>query len=116
MSNTKGTPRTSSDHDPQHLVIPQATLRGVRFHLGSTRSGMLAGAPPSWGTRTGFYTEELRELSCSSPERVRKADLREADLRGARLEGVDLYLVDLRGAQLDELGLQQARLTGAILD
>jgi uncharacterized protein YjbI with pentapeptide repeats len=38
-----------------------------------------------------------------------------ADLRGARLDGVDFYLVDLRGALIDDDALEHAERTGGIL-
>lgn len=96
--------------------LREADLRGASFHPGSTRSGLLSGAPASWGTRTGFYTEDLRELAHHSPELARKADLREADLRGARLDGLDWYLIDLRGARLDPEARGLAARCGALLD
>ena len=40
-----------------------------------------------------------KEQGFKAPEEIRKADLRRADLRGARILETDFYLVDLRGAQ-----------------
>ena len=86
-----------------HVAWPDADLRDAdlthaSFHLGSSRSGLVLSAPASWGTRTGFYTDEYKEQGFKSPEEIRKADLRRADLRGAKILATDFYLVDLRGA------------------
>jgi fluoroquinolone resistance protein len=86
------------------------------FHLGSTRSGVLVGAPPSWGTRTGFYPRDDGLDSSARPEKVRKADLRDCDLRGAQLDRCDFYLVDLRGALLSASQVDHLRRCKAILD
>ena len=93
-----------------------ADLRGATFHLGSSRSGLLFTPIASEGSRTGFYTDESLEQHFQAPEEIRKANLRGSDLRGAKVEGVDFYLVDLRGAFLDPEQLAQAQRTGAILD
>ena len=50
-----------------------------------------------------------------SPEEIRKANLRGADLRGAKIDHVDFYLVDLRDAIYDPSQVEQLRRTGAIL-
>ncbi|MBI2922457.1 MAG: pentapeptide repeat-containing protein [Planctomycetes bacterium] len=69
----------------------------------------------SEGTRTGFYTDDAGEQDFKPPEEIRKADLRGADLRFARVLDTDFYLVDLRGAKYTlEQGEHFAR-TGAIL-
>lgn len=86
------------------------------FHLGSTRSGLLVGAPPSWGTRTGFYPRDDGLDSSARPEQIRKADLRECDLRGAQVDRCDFYLVDLRGARLSASQVEHLRSCKAILD
>ncbi|MBL8849102.1 MAG: pentapeptide repeat-containing protein [Planctomycetaceae bacterium] len=96
--------------------LRDADLRDATFHLGSSRSGLVGSPIASEGSRTGFYTDESTEQYFQAPEDIRKANLRGADLRGARIDGVDFYLVDLRGAQLDPHQLQQLRGTGAILD
>ncbi len=93
-----------------------ADLRGATFHMGSSRSGLVNSPIAMEGSMTGFYTEDLEQLHFKRPEEVRKAALCGADLRGAKIKGVDFYLVDLRGARLDPAALQQARQTGAILD
>ena len=48
------------------------------------------------GSRTGFYTDDYEEQYYRPPEEVRKANLRGADLRGAKVSDADFYLVDLR--------------------
>lgn len=93
-----------------------ADLRGALFHYGSTRCGMVGSPYPSHGTRTGFYTDPMEELYYKDPEAVRKAAIIDSDLRGANIEGVNLYLVDLRGSQLDPWQREQATAMGAILD
>ncbi len=50
------------------------------------------------------------------PETIRKASLFGCDLRGAKIEGVDFYLVDLRKAKYDPEQRDQLIATGAILD
>ncbi len=93
-----------------------ADLRGVSFHMGSTRSGLVGSVIPCEGSRTGFYTDDYDEQSYKSPEEIRKANLCGADLRGAILDDVDFYLVDLRGAQFDEKYAEHLRRCGAILE
>lgn len=80
--------------------LRNADLRGATFHLGNARSGLVGSELASEGTRTGFYTDESLEEHFKAPEQVRKANLQGADLRGAKLDGVDFYLVDVRGAKL----------------
>jgi uncharacterized protein YjbI with pentapeptide repeats len=93
-----------------------ADLRGVSFHLGSTRSGLVGSPIACEGSRTGFYTDDYDEQTYKSPEEIRKANLCGADLRGAHFYGVDFYLVDLRGA-LFTTGLKDFfRSSGAILE
>ena len=69
----------------------------------------------SEGSRTGFYTDDYEEQYYKAPEEIRKANLCRADLRGARIDGVDFYLVDLRGAQYDAEHEDHFRRCGAIL-
>ncbi len=95
--------------------LREADLTNASFHLGSSRSGLVMAAPASWGTRTGFYTEELRDEHFKRPEELRKADLRGADLRGARIFDTDFYLVDLRGALYTDDQARHLRGCGAIL-
>jgi uncharacterized protein YjbI with pentapeptide repeats len=93
-----------------------ADLRGVSFHMGSSRSGLLITPIASEGTRTGFYTDDCNEQHFKSAEEIRKANLCRADLRGAKIDGVDFYLVDLRGALYDPEQEAVFRKCGAILD
>lgn len=95
--------------------LRHADFTGAQFHLGSSRSGLVFGAPPGEGSRTGFYTDDAVELARLRPEEFRKASLRGADLRGAQLLRTDLYLVDLREARLDPEQRAHARACGAIL-
>jgi uncharacterized protein YjbI with pentapeptide repeats len=88
--------------DWEDADLRDVDFAGATFHMGSSRSGLVDSEIASEGTRTGFYTDESLEQTFKSPEEVRKANLCGADLRGAKLVGVDFYLVDVRGAQLDE--------------
>lgn len=101
--------------DWENADLRNANLTGATFHMGSSRSGLVDSYLASEGTRTGFYTDDLEELYFKSPEEVRKANLRGADLRGAKIDHVDFYLVDLRDAKLDLRQRAQAARTGAIL-
>jgi uncharacterized protein YjbI with pentapeptide repeats len=95
--------------------LRSADLRGASFHLGSSRSGLIFSPIACEGSRTGFYTDDLEEQYYKPPEEVRKANLCGADLRGARLEGADFYLVDLRQARYDAEQDMYLRRCGAIL-
>ncbi|MSR63012.1 MAG: hypothetical protein EXS08_11260 [Planctomycetes bacterium] len=95
--------------------LTHADLTHASFHLGSSRSGLVLSAPASWGTRTGFYRDDLRDQNFKAPEEIRKANLRNADLRGARIEDADFYLVDLRGARYSSEQERHLRGCGAIL-
>jgi hypothetical protein len=68
------------------------------------------------GSRTGFYTDELYEQEFKSPEEIRKANLHGADLRGAKIDNLDFYLVDLRGALYTADQEAHFRRSGAILE
>jgi uncharacterized protein YjbI with pentapeptide repeats len=92
-----------------------ADLRGAIFHMGSSRGGLVDSVIASEGTRTGFYTDEYEEQHFKAPEEIRKANLVGADLRGARVEDADFYLVDLRGALYDDEQGRHFRRCGAIL-
>lgn len=94
--------------------LRDADLSRASFHLGSSRSGMLF-AGTSEGTRTGFYTDELRDLGHKDPAEVRVADLRGADFTGAHTDDTDWYRVDLRGARHDAAQRRHMAATGAIL-
>jgi uncharacterized protein YjbI with pentapeptide repeats len=104
-----------ADIDWENVSLAGADLRGATFHMGSSRSGLVGSPYACEGSKTGFYTDDYEDLSFKRPEEVRKANLCGADLRGARAEGVDFYLVDLRGAKMDRAVLEQARNTGTIL-
>jgi uncharacterized protein YjbI with pentapeptide repeats len=78
-----------------------ADFRDANFHMGSSRSGLVDSFLASEGTRTGFYTDDFDEQHFKAPEEIRKANLRGADLRGARVFDTDFYLVDLRNALYD---------------
>ena len=92
-----------------------ANLQGAVFHMGSARSGLVDSPLASEGTRTGFYTDDFDQQSYQSPEQIRKANLCGADLRGAKVDGVDFYLVDLRGAKYDADQLEHFQRCRAIL-
>jgi uncharacterized protein YjbI with pentapeptide repeats len=93
-----------------------ADLIGSTFHMGSSRSGLVGSPIACEGSRTGFYTDDLDDMTFKRPEEVRKANLSGADLRGVKGSSVDFYLVDLRGAKLDPELMAQARSTGAIFE
>ncbi|MBE7464616.1 MAG: pentapeptide repeat-containing protein [Planctomycetes bacterium] len=99
----------------------RADLRGAcfanaSFHMGSSRSGLVHSPLACEGSRTGFYTDEFYEQSFKAPEAIRKANLRGCDLRGAKIEDIDFYLVDLRDAKLDPEQRDHLRRCGAILE
>lgn len=95
--------------------LRDANLTGASFHMGSSRSGLVGSPIACEGSRTGFYTDDYNDQDFKAPEEIRKANLCGADLRGAKVEGVDFYLVDLRGAKYTpEQGEHFAR-CGAIL-
>ena len=66
-------------------------------------------------SRTGFYTDEFDQQYYKSPEEIRKANLRGADLRGAIVGGTDFYLVDLREAKYTDQQRRHFRQCRAIL-
>jgi uncharacterized protein YjbI with pentapeptide repeats len=101
--------------DWEQCDLKRADLRGCTFHLGSSRSGLVDSPYPGHGSKTGSYTDEFGEQYFKTPEMIRKANLCGADLRGAKIDGVDFYLVDLREAKFDAGQLDQLVSTGAIL-
>jgi uncharacterized protein YjbI with pentapeptide repeats/energy-coupling factor transporter ATP-binding protein EcfA2 len=105
-----------ADVNMEGACLQQANLHGATFHMGSSRSGLLFTPLASEGTRTGFYTDEFDEQSYKAPEEIRKANLRGTDLRGARVDNVDFYLVDLRDALYDPDQERHFRQCGAILE
>jgi uncharacterized protein YjbI with pentapeptide repeats len=104
-----------ADVDWEGADLKNADLRGATFHLGSSRSGRVDSYIASEGTRMGFYTDDYEEQYFKAPEEIRKANLSGADLRGARIDGVDFYLVDVRGALYDPDQEQHLRRCRAIL-
>ena len=90
-------------------------LRGSTFHMGTTRSGLVGSTIPGEGSRTGFYTDEFYDTGYKNPEEIRKANLCGADLRDAKIDNVDFYLVDLRNAIYSETQGEWFRKCGAIL-
>jgi uncharacterized protein YjbI with pentapeptide repeats len=102
--------------DWEAVDLRDATLTGATLHMGSTREGLLSSPYASEGTRTGYYTDDYDEQYFKSPEEIRKANLRGADVRGAKLDDVDFYLVDLRGVRCDRRQWEHFRRCGAILD
>lgn len=91
-----------------------ADFRGVIFHFGSTRCGLVGSPYPSHGTRTGFYTDVLEEQYFKEKEQIRRAALLDCDLTRANIDGVDFYLVDLSGCKMDANQRRQAIATGAL--
>jgi uncharacterized protein YjbI with pentapeptide repeats len=91
-------------------------LRGSTFHMGSSRSGLIDSPIACEGSRTGFYTDEQYEQDFKAPEEIRKANLCNANLHGARIDGVDFYLVDLCGAEYSPEQEEHFRKCGAILE
>jgi uncharacterized protein YjbI with pentapeptide repeats len=99
----------------ENADLRDADLTHASFHLGSSRSGLVGSTIPCEGSRTGFYTDDYNEQDYKSPEEIRKACLCGADLRGAKLEGTDFYLVDLRDAKYTEDQHEHFARCGAIL-
>jgi uncharacterized protein YjbI with pentapeptide repeats len=109
--------RTSlADIDLEGADLRGASFDRSSFHLGSSRSGLVDSVIACEGSRTGFYTDETLEGHFLAPEAVRKANLRNCDLRGATFEETDFYLVDLRGAKLDPEQKPYLQRCRAILD
>jgi uncharacterized protein YjbI with pentapeptide repeats len=105
-----------ADVNCERADLRDADFSHASFHMGSSRSGLVFHAPPMEGSRTGFYADEHRELDFKAPEEIRKANLRAADLRGAKIEDCDFYLVDLRGAQFTNDQRKYLARCGALLD
>jgi len=104
-----------ADIDWEGADLREADLRHCTFHMGSSRSGLIDSPIASEGTRTGFYTDDFDAQHFQPPEVIRKANLRRADLRGARIEDTDFYLVDLREARFDDAQAEHFRRCKAIL-
>jgi uncharacterized protein YjbI with pentapeptide repeats len=105
-----------ADINWEGAILRNADLTGATFHMGSSRSGLVGSPIASEGSRTGFYTDDYTEQDFKAPEEIRKANLCGADLRGAKIEGVDFYLVDLRNALYDADQERHFRRCGAILE
>ncbi len=105
-----------ADVDWEDACLRGADLRWASFHLGSSRSGLVGSPIASEGSRTGFYTDDFGEQDFKPPEEIRKANMRNVDLRDALVDGVDFYLVDLRGATYDARQEAHFRRCGAILE
>jgi uncharacterized protein YjbI with pentapeptide repeats len=105
-----------ADIDWEGAILRDSDLTGATFHMGSSRSGLVGSPIASEGSRTGFYTDDYTEQDFKAPEEIRKANLCGADLRGAKIEGVDFYLVDLRNALYDADQERHFRRCGAILE
>ena len=104
-----------ADIDWEGANLREADLRQCTFHLGSTRSGLVGSPLAGEGSRTGFYSDDFDDQTYRAPEEIRKANLRGADLRDARINGTDFYLVDLRDAQYTQRQAEHFRRCGAIL-
>jgi uncharacterized protein YjbI with pentapeptide repeats/energy-coupling factor transporter ATP-binding protein EcfA2 len=96
--------------------LRHADLRGASFHLGSCRNGLVSSPIACEGSRTGFYTDDYNDQNVKPAEEIRKANLCGSDLRGARIQDVDFYLVDLRGAQYTADQAEHLRCCRAILE
>jgi uncharacterized protein YjbI with pentapeptide repeats len=105
-----------ADVDWEGADLRGADLKHASFHLGPARAGPVFQAPAMDWTRTGFYRDDFALLRHRPPEEVRKANLRNADLRSARVMETDFYLVDLRGVRCDDTQRAHFRRCGAILD
>ncbi len=105
-----------ADVDWPGACLRHADLRGVNFHLGSSRGGLVGSPIACEGSRTGFYTDDYHDRDIKPPEEIRKANLRGADLRGANIADVNFYLVDLRDAHYTEDQAEHFRRCRAILD
>jgi uncharacterized protein YjbI with pentapeptide repeats len=104
-----------ADVDWEGATLRGADLTGSTFHMGSSRSGLVFSPIASEGTRTGFYTDDYDDRTHKHPEEIRKANLCGVDVRAAKVEGVDFYLVDLRRAKYDIAQAEWFRKCGAIL-
>jgi len=105
-----------ADVDWPGADLHDADFRNASFHLGSSRSGLVSSPIACEGSRTGFYTDDYHDQDVKPVEEIRKANLQGTDLRGARIEGVDFYLVDLRDAKYTQDQAEQFRHCRAILE
>jgi uncharacterized protein YjbI with pentapeptide repeats len=99
----------------EHADLRGADLRGASFHAGTTRDGVKIGVqPPGWEHPPIYPDDEIAQ-DYLPPEAIRKANLCGVDLRNAKIDGVDFYLVDLRHAKYDADQAEYLRQSGAIL-
>ena len=91
-----------ADIDWEGACLREADFDDANFRMGSARSGLVNSPIACEGSKTGFYTDEFHEQHFKNPEQIRKANLRGADLTGAKVFRTDFYLVDLRDATYDE--------------
>lgn len=115
FTNAKLTNTGLADVDWPGADLRNVDFTGASFHMGSSRSGLVGSTIPSEGSRTGFYTDDYNDQDFKDPEEIRKANLCNADLRGADVRKTDFYLVDLRGAKLSPDDVVHFMRTGAIL-
>jgi len=96
--------------------LRDANLCGANFHVGSSRNGLVGSPIACEGSHTGFYTDDYNDQNVKPAEEIRKANLRGADVRGAKIKDVDFYLVDLRDAQYTADQAEHLRRCRAILE
>jgi uncharacterized protein YjbI with pentapeptide repeats len=96
--------------------LERALFSKCNFHAGSSRAGLLLGKPALEGNMTGYYNEGTTDDQWASPDSIRVASFRGADLRGARFVDTDLFRVDFRGATMDPELRAEAIKQGAIVD
>ncbi|MEK6233457.1 MAG: pentapeptide repeat-containing protein [Planctomycetales bacterium] len=102
--------------DWERADLRDADLTRSCFQLPGSRSGLVFSPYPCEGSRTGFYTDDYDDHYFKRPEEIRMANLRGADLRGAKLDQTDFYLVDLRDARFSEEQREHFQKCRAILD
>lgn len=102
--------------DWERADLRDVDFTGASFHMGSSRSGLVGSPIACEGSRTGFYTDDFNDQDFKPPEEIRKANLRGCDLRGAKIDHVDFYLVDLREAKYTPYQRALFESCGAILE
>lgn len=104
-----------ADANWEDADLREVNFHHSTFHMGSSRSGLVGSTIPCEGSKTGFYTDDYLDQDHKPPEEIRKANLCGADLRGAKVNETDWYLVDLRGAKYDADQARHFARCGAIL-